>query len=199
VHFDWQAKGKYYLCNDISKESPLIIAPGEIKYFYVYFEIPINTETGYHSYEILFQYELQDGWFGGWNDYYWQWKDITDFEVKGIDIADDGHSFEPVVIESDNRVTADSAELYLPSALIPEVEGKNKEYPLQPLDTGSEKISKDDNNKNRDSEANIENVELSDGQSSENCPAWQSILFLTIMLKILIISLFVFFKVRQKN
>ena len=71
IHYDWQSENVYFLCNDVSTDNPKYIVSGETEYFNIKIEIPPNVNIDNHTYEILFQYELQDGWFGGWNTYYW--------------------------------------------------------------------------------------------------------------------------------
>lgn len=81
IHFDWQSENIYSMCTGVSEENPESIATGENENFYIIFEIPSNVQTGTQVYDIRFEYELHDGWFGEWNDYTWQSTKSTDFRV----------------------------------------------------------------------------------------------------------------------
>ena len=90
IHFDWQAEDIYFICDDVSEENPESIATGETESFGIIFEIPSNVQTGTHTYDIRFYYDLHDGWFGEWNSYTWQSVTLTDFRVEERDSDDDG-------------------------------------------------------------------------------------------------------------
>jgi len=91
IHFDWMEEDIYVISDDVSEENPETIASGDTETFDITFEIPSNVLTGTHTYDILFQYELQDGWFDAWNDYRWQSDIQTDFRVNEKDRDNDGH------------------------------------------------------------------------------------------------------------
>jgi uncharacterized protein YegL len=121
IHFDWHSENHYYICTDISKENSVSIGPGVTKYFYILIKIPSNVRLGYHSCYIVFQYELQDGWFGQWNDYYWQSEDKTDFEVKQRDINNAEEDLVIVVVpEPKDDGTFNPPQPLIPSESISE-------------------------------------------------------------------------------
>jgi hypothetical protein len=147
---DWQPKYLYQICTNISSEDPKYIAPGQTEYFYIYMENPNNDQIDNQSYDMVFQYELQDGWFDGWSDYSWQSRGDSDFEIN--ETAPDALVVVPLVpnCEEDNEGEFDSSEQLLSTDLIHELipTQENGFETLPPIDTGgadlggAKKISK---------------------------------------------------------
>lgn len=104
IHFDWQEENIYTVSSDVSEEEPKPIASGETKSFTINFEVPSNVQTGSHTYDIQFKYDLQDGWSGGWNSYTWKSEILTNFRVDEKDRDGDG------VPDSEDTFPDDSTE-----------------------------------------------------------------------------------------
>jgi uncharacterized protein YegL len=205
LHFNWQPDNIYFICTDINIKNSLSIEPGETEYFYINFEIPGDVQTDNQSYDILFQYELQDGWFGGWNDYKWQSKTNTDLKVNEKDTNNND-----VFIDEDGK-------LKYPSPMIPSVlnqesittedNDNNDEHSL-PLDPVGNDGAGRDNFMDKDGENVRTDILNSNQQKKDDYDEEKDFeivnIYLYVTLGILIAFLFVLFSIiilknRKKN
>ena len=104
LHLDWMGDRLYSPSSDVSSTNPVPIASGETKKFDINFGVPSNVLTRTHAYNIRFDYDLQDGWFGEWGSYTWPSSTLTDFSVAERDRDGDG------VPDSQDTFPDDSSE-----------------------------------------------------------------------------------------
>lgn len=209
IHFDWQAENIYYICTNITFEDPIYIIPGDTKQFHIYFENPNNIQIANQSYDVLFKYELQDGWFGEWNDYYWQSKTRTGFNISEKDVKKEEYSDVVVpVIPNINNDEINSPSPILPGVLNgdPKINVDDNDEITSSLDNNYCKTNIEDDvsveNGNSDTNAQNSYDSLDSGEQKRDKDDEFEIvnIFLYVVLSILIVILIILsFIVSQKN
>jgi hypothetical protein len=121
IHFNWQSKERYYICSDISEDLPRLLCPGGVEVFNINLDKPINYKTNTQNYDIIIQYELQDGWFGEWNHYRWQSDPTSNLNnlnqilnqknLLGNDKINDTQNIVSAEMPLDNNISINEEEL----------------------------------------------------------------------------------------
>ena len=204
IHFDWQAEKIYYICTDITFKDPIYIIPGDTKQFHIYFENPYNIQIANQSYDILFKYELQDGWFDEWNDYYWQSKTRTGFSIGDKDPTNEEYSdVVAPVIPNNNDKTLDTPLSKLPGAINsePKTNVDNKDEMMSPIDNYNCNTDIKDNVSVENGNLGPDGLNSNDSQKSDKDDEFEIVnIFLYLVLSILIVILIILsFIVIRKN
>ena len=81
INFDWM-EANYYYFNPSSDDDPITLASDQNFMKTVSFTVDMDfADVGMHTYYFYVEYSLQDGLFGGWNDYDDQSSSKSDFRV----------------------------------------------------------------------------------------------------------------------